>query len=175
MAEKLFITQEDIKSNSIVSGSVDPDKFLQFAIIAQQIHIQNYLGTKLYDRLQNYINTNGSQNGNFSGNTSDDDFVLLDKHVKPMTIYWTMVEYIKTGAFEITNKGVMRHTSETAELASIEDLEFLTAKYRDFAQYYTERFINFIIYNQTTYPEYNDNTNDDRYPSREAYFGGWQI
>jgi len=173
--EKLFITPEDIKKNTILKGSVDPDKFLQFAIIAQQIHIQNYLGTKLYDRLQAYINDNGSQNGTFSGNTTDADYVLLEKHVKPMTIYYTMVEYVKAGAFEITNKGVMRHTSENAELASIEDLDYLTNKYRDIAQYYTERFIEYIIYNQTTFPEYNENKNDDRYPSREAYFGGWQI
>ena len=30
MAITLFVTQNDIKANSIVSGSVDPDKFLQF-------------------------------------------------------------------------------------------------------------------------------------------------
>lgn len=175
MAEKLFITQDDIKKNTIVSGSVDPDKFLQFAIIAQQIHIQNYLGTKLYDRLQDYINTNGSQNGTFSGSTSDPEYILLDQHVKNMTIYWAMVEYIGVGAFEINNKGVMRSTSENAEVANRDDLDFLTKKYRDFAQYYTERFIDFMNYNQNTYPEYNTNTNDDRYPSRESYFGGWQI
>jgi hypothetical protein len=30
-------------------------------------------------------------------------------------------------------------------------------------------------YNQQTYPEYNTNKNDDRYPSRDSYFGGMQI
>ncbi len=175
MSEVLFITQEDLKANTIVSGSVDPDKFLQFAIIAQQMHIQNFLGTRLYDRLQNYIQSNGSQNGQFQGNNSDPEKVLLDKHVKTMTIYWAMVEYIGVGAFSITNKGVLRHTSETAQLASKEDLDYLTKKYRDLAQRYTKRFIRFMTYNQNTYPEYNENSNDDVYPSRKAYFGGWQI
>jgi len=175
MAEVLFITQNDIKNNTIINGSVDPDKFLQFVIIAQQIHIQKFLGTRLYERLQNYINSNGSQNGNFTGQDTDPEKILLDQHVKNMTIYWAMVEYIGVGAFSISNKGVLRHTSETAELASKEDLDYLTTKYRDLAQYYTDRFINFIIYNQTVYPEYNENNEDDRYPSRDAYFGGWQI
>jgi len=175
MAEVLFITQKDIKANTIVSGSVDPDKFIQFAKIAQEIHIQNYLGTKLYERLQNYIQNNGSQNGNFTGQDSDPEKILLDKHVKNMTIYWAMVDYIGVGAFEITNKGVLRHTSESAELASKTDLDYLTTKYRDLAQYYTDRFIDFMCYNQKTYPEYNENNNDDRYPSRDAYFGGWMI
>ena len=175
MAEVLFITQNDIKNNTIINGSVDPDKFLQFVIIAQQIHIQKFLGTRLYERLQNYINSNGSQNGNFTGQDTDPEKILLDQHVKNMTIYWAMVEYIGVGAFSISNKGVLRHTSETAELASKDDLDYLTTKYRDLAQYYTDRFINFIIYNQTVYPEYNENNEDDRYPSRDAYFGGWQI
>ena len=175
MAEVLFITQNDIKNNTIINGSVDPDKFLQFVIIAQQIHIQNFLGTRLYERLQNYINANGSQNGNFTGQDTDPEKILLDQHVKNMTIYWAMVEYIGVGAFSISNKGVLRHTSETAELASKDDLDYLTTKYRDLAQYYTDRFINFIIYKQTVYPEYNENNEDDRYPSRDAYFGGWQI
>lgn len=175
MEEKLFITQEDIKRNTIVSGSVDPDKFIQFAIIAQQIHVQNYLGTRLYNRLQEYIDVNGNKNGNFTGQNTDPEKILLDKHVKTMTIYWAMVEYIGVGAFEISNKGVLRHTSETAELASKEDLDYLTKKYRDLAQYYTDRFIEFMCFNQQTYPEYNENSNDDRYPSRESYFGGWQI
>jgi hypothetical protein len=175
MAITLFVTQNDIKANSIVSGSVDPDKFLQFVKIAQEIHIQNYLGTKLYERIQLYVTNNGSQNGTFSGDDTDPEKILLDKFVKDMTLYWAMVDYIKVGAFEITNKGVLRHTSETAELASIQDLDYLTNKYRDLAQYYTKQFIDFMPFNQTTYPEYNTNTNNDRYPSRDSYFGGMQL
>ena len=56
MATTLFVTLNDIKSNTIVSGSVDPDKIVQFVKIAQEIHIQNYLGTKLYNRLQLWLN-----------------------------------------------------------------------------------------------------------------------
>lgn len=171
----LFITQNDIKKNTIISGAVDPDKYLQFVKIAQEIHVQNYLGTKLYERIVDYVETNGSQNGNSSGQDTDPEKVLIDKFLKPMTIYWAMVEYVSVGAFDITNKGVLRHTSETAETVSKSDLDYLVTKYRDLAQYYTDRFIDFMCYNQQTYPEYNENNNDDRYPSRESYFGGWQI
>jgi hypothetical protein len=52
MAKVLFIKRDDIVRNSVLSGNVDSDKFLQFIEIAQEIHIQNYLGTKLYDKLR---------------------------------------------------------------------------------------------------------------------------
>ena len=51
----LFIKRDDIVRNSVLSGNVDSDKFLQFIEIAQEIHIQNYLGTKLYDKLRTDI------------------------------------------------------------------------------------------------------------------------
>ena len=47
MSKVLFIRRDDIVRNSVLSGNVDSDKFLQFIEIAQEIHIQNYLGTKL--------------------------------------------------------------------------------------------------------------------------------
>ena len=169
MATTLFITQSDLKNNSRVDGSVDPVKFTQFVKIAQQIHIQNFLGTRLYERLINYIETTNNPQD------TDPEKILLDEHVKNMTIFWSLVEYTPFASYQITNKAVLRHSSETAENVSKSDVDFLVKKYRDIAQYYTDRFIDFIIYNQTTYPEYNTNSEDDRYPSRDSYFGGWQI
>ncbi len=169
MATTLFITQSDLKNNSIVDGSVDPDKFIQFVKIAQEIHIQNFLGTRLYERLINYIETTNTPRD------TDPEKILLDEHVKNMTIFWSLVEYTPFASYQITNKAVLRHSSETAENVSKSDVDFLVKKYRDIAQYYTDRFVDFIIYNQTTYPEYNTNSEDDRYPSRDSYFGGWQI
>ena len=175
MATTLFITQSDLKNNSIVDGSVDPDKFIQFVKIAQEIHIQNFLGTKLYERLINYVESNGNQNGNQSGQNTDPEKILINEYVKNMTIFWSLVEYTPFASYQITNKAVLRHSSETAENVSKSDVDFLVKKYRDIAQYYTDRFVDFITYNQTIYPEYNTNSEDDRYPSRDSYFGGWQI
>ena len=175
MATTLFITQNDIKNNTIINGSVDPDKFIQFVKIAQEIHIQNFLGTRLYERLINYVKNNGSQNGNTNGQDTDPEKILIDEHVKNMTIFWAMVEYTPFASYQITNKAILRHSSETAENVGKSDVDYLVKKYRDVAQYYTDRFINFIIYKQDVYPEYNKNKEDDRYPSRDSYFGGWQI
>ena len=49
--QQLFITAKDLKANTLIDGNVDVNKFLQFIKIAQQIHIQNFLGGKLYDKI----------------------------------------------------------------------------------------------------------------------------
>jgi hypothetical protein len=44
------------------------------------------------------------------------------------------------------------------------------------AEYYTRRFISYMDFNQTSYPEYTSNTNDDIYPDRdEPTFQGWVL
>ena len=52
MAKALLITREDIVKKTIMNGNVDTDEFIQFVEIAQDIHIQNYLGTDLLKRFK---------------------------------------------------------------------------------------------------------------------------
>jgi len=50
MAKALFITPKDLKRYSVFSGNLDTDKFIQWIEVAQEIYIQNYLGTQLYEK-----------------------------------------------------------------------------------------------------------------------------
>ena len=51
MATALFISRTDLVKNSIIDANTDTDLFIQFIKIAQQIEIQNYLGTDLYNKI----------------------------------------------------------------------------------------------------------------------------
>ena len=51
MATALFIKREDIVRNTIIDGNVDIDKYIQFIKIAQEIHVRNYLGSDLYNKI----------------------------------------------------------------------------------------------------------------------------
>jgi hypothetical protein len=162
----LFVSTDDLKRYSVLSGNIDSDKFIQFISIAQEMHVIEYLGTRLYERLQNDI----------INDSLDTDYrTLLETYVKPLTIHWALVEYMSFAPYQITNKGVYKHTSETSDSVSVEEVNSLVEKHRDIAQNYTRRFIDFMIYNQTTYPEYNQNKNDDIYPSFDSSWGGWEL
>ena len=55
MKVALLINNQDVKRYSQIAGSLDDDKLSGYVEQAQEIHIQNYLGTKLYDAIQVHI------------------------------------------------------------------------------------------------------------------------
>lgn len=166
MAEALFITRNDIVKFTALNGNVDTDKFIQFIKIAQDIHIQNYLGSKLFQKLQADIVAN-SLAGNY--------LTLVENFVKPMLIHWAMVEYLPFAAYTIANKGVYKHSSENAENVDKNEVDYLLEKERSIAQHYTQRFVDYMSFNQTLFPEYRANINNDVFPDSNAINIGWYL
>lgn len=166
MATALFIKREDIVRNTVISGNVDTDKFIQFIKIAQEIHIQNYTGTKLYDKISSDI----------IGNTLAGNYLsLVTDYVQPMLIHFAMVEYLPFAAYTVANGGVYKHTSENATNAEKIEIDYLVEKERTIAKYYTERFIDYMSFNQSLFPEYNANVNEDIYPDRDSRPASWVL
>ena len=166
MAVALFVKREDIVRNTILDGNVDTDKFIQFIKIAQEIHIRNYLGTDLYNKISADI---------IAGTLSGNYLSLVTTYVQPMLIHYAMVDYLPFASFSIKNGGVYKHTSENSEIASKEEVDYLVQKERDIAEYYTRRFIDYMSFNQSLFPEYYSNSNDDIFPDKDSTFQGWVL
>lgn len=168
MAQKaLFITVVDLKQKSIIGGTVDPDKIVQFIEVAQDTHIQNYLGGKLYNKIQQLIIADTidlSINSNYKN--------LLDSYIKPMLIWYTQAEYMPFSAFQISNGGVYRHTSANSQLASMEEINMLTRRALETAEFYTRRFTDYMDFNSELFPEYTSTANEEMHPDRDVNFGG---
>ena len=247
MAEALLISRNDIVKFTALNGNIDTDSFIQWIKVAQDIHIQNYLGTNLLEKLQLDVTklvtkvpvgiqviAQGSGysgagltttaippsvgsgmivNCGFSGGSvvtanfvaqgsgynvgdqvtidgGNNDAILqvtqlfsilpnylnlLNTFVKPMLIHWAMVEYLPFSAYTIANKGVFKHTSENATSVEKNEVDFLVEKERMIAQNYTERFITYINFNNSLFPEYSTNSNADMFPSTQNNFTGWYI
>lgn len=164
MAEALFITRQDLVRLTALNGNTDTDKFIQYIKIAQDIHIQNYLGTNLFDKLKSDIEND---------TLADPYLTLLEVYVKPMLIHWAMVEYLPFAAYTIANKGVYKHSSENSENVDKLEIDFLVNKERSIAEHYTERFIQYMNFNQIDFPEYNTNSNGNMFPDDINNYGGW--
>lgn len=164
MAKALFITRDDIVKFTALNGNIDTDKFIQYIAIAQDIHLQNYLGSKLFKKLNDGIVAN-----NLTQTYKD----LLSDYIKPMLIHWSMVEFLPFSAYTIANKGVFKHTSESATSVDKSEIDYLVEKERSVANHYTTRFIDYMSFNQSKFPEYNLNSNGDMFPDSEANFTGW--
>lgn len=165
MAVELFIKTEDLKKNTIVSGSVDVNKFIFYIKIAQQLYIERHLGTKLYERLQAGITAN---------DLNADEQTLLNDWVQDPLIHYAHAEYLPWAAYQVANGGVFKHVSENSANADKEEIDFLVQKARNFAQYYADRLVNYLCNNSTLYPEYITNVDEDIRPTKIInYSGGW--
>ena len=167
MAEAILITRKDVVKFTAMNGNVDTDRFIQYIKIAQDVHVQNYLGTDLLESIQDKI---------IAGTLTGDYLSLVTDYVKPLLCHWAMVEYLPFAAYTIANKGVYKHSSENAENVSKEEVDFLIEKERTTAQYYTDRFIDYMSFNASSkFPEYYSNNNEDIFPDKDANFSGWVL
>lgn len=167
-ATVLFINKQDLVENTIIDGNVQADKLMHFIKIAQEIHVQNYLGTDLYQKIQSLINTE-TLDGTVYKN-------LLVDYIQPMLIHFAMVDYLPFAAYQVKQGGISKHVSENAETVSKTEVDYLVEKQRSLAEWYTRRFIKYMDFNQNSFPEYTSNTNEDIYPDRdEPTFQGWVL
>lgn len=166
MAKALWIKREDLVRNTLISGNLDTDRFIQFISIAQDIHIQNYTGTKLYEKISNDI---------LAGTLANPYLALVTDYLQPMLIQWAMTEYLPFAAYTVANGGVFKHNSENSTTADKLEVDYLVGKARDLAQYYTDRFITYMSYNQATFPEYYLNSNADVFPDTDSNWANWVL
>ena len=167
MATALFIKRDDLVKNTALSGNVDTDKFIHFIKLAQEIHIRNYLGSDLYDKISNDIIANS---------LTGDYLSLVNDYIQDMLIHYAMAEYLPFAAYTVSNGGVHKHSSENSQIASKAEIDHLIAKERDYADYYTNRFIDYMSFNAPSkFPEYYSNNNEEIYPDKEIGFNGWVL
>jgi len=162
MSKALFITVKDLKDNSIISGNTDGDKLIHYIEVAQDIHIQQYLGGRLYDKFQEII-----LNDDINTPAYSDYKYLRDNYIKPMLIWFSQVEYLPFCMFRINNGGLSKHRGESDDFVDYGDIDRMESKARARAEFYTARYMDYICNNSNKYPEYNQNSNGDMYPDKD--------
>lgn len=167
MSKALFVTRHDISVFTAANGNVDNDKLLPRILIAQDIHIQNYLGTDLYNKIQADI---------VGSSLADPYLALLNDYIKPMLLHWSMVEYLPYAGVNIANGGIYTKNPENSTALTKEHVDSLIERSRTTAQFYTNRFIDYMQNNAAgLIPEYYSNSQEDMYPDDVADFGGWVL
>ena len=124
MAQVLFINRDDLVRFTSANGNIDTDKFIQYIFIAQEIQIQRFLGTELYNQLETKI-----ANNNLSGHY----LTLVTDYIKPALCHWAMVEYLPFAAYSISNNGIFKNTSENAVNADKNEVDFFNRKRKNYS------------------------------------------
>jgi hypothetical protein len=92
-----------------------------------------------------------------------------------MLIWYAQVNYYPYAAYKIKNGSISKHVSENSESVSKSEVDYLVAKARDTAEYYTRRFIDYMSFNDNLFPEYRSNSDSDVYPDTDSLFNGWVL
>lgn len=169
-ANILFCSRNDIVKRTPLGGNVDPDKVIPFVKTAQDKYLLIALGTVLYDYLQDQIAA-GTLTGVYR--------TLVDEYIIDTLVHYSMVEALPFLAYSIGNTGITKNlNSEQGASPSKNDIDYLLQKELSTAQFYSERLVNYLIAQNTLYPQYLQTTgfSDNVYPDKgQQYRNGWVI
>jgi hypothetical protein len=170
MSYVLFISEAKLKDSTAINLNVDVDLLLPYVRQAQKLYVETKLGTDLTQKLKDLI-TAGT-----IGNVGNEAYkTLVDDYIGDMLPNWAFYHAVPFLRFKIENGNIYSKTSETGSALSTEEAQHLREEVRNTAEYYTERMIEYVRNNITSFPEYNTNSGADVSPDENAYYNGMNL
>lgn len=167
MAIVRFISTDLLKKRTPIDGNVDGDILNNYILKAQETHIQQILGTDLYNALKTKVQ---------SSTVTGDYITLMNDYVQPALIEYSFYECLPFISLRLTNKSIVRGNSDYSTEADLDDLKYLRSTVRDVAEFYGERCVKYLKSDRSRFPEYMTNSTLDKMkPSGSAYFTGIYI
>ena len=148
MRDTLFIQPRNIYERTQVHSNIDDKMITPIIKVCQDMYILPAVGTALYTRLQDGIENN---------NLTADEETLLKDYIRDSLIYYVVSELPMTLSYQFWNKGVLKGTAQNSETIPQAELFDLQNKYKNFAEYYRQRLIKYLIEESgqgAKFPEY---------------------
>lgn len=161
-ANILFINEVTLKSRTGISDAIDGKQIKPQIKLAQDMYLQTALGSTLYLRLQT-----GIEDDDLTAN----EVILLDSYVTDCLVWYTMSLLPYALGYQFFSKGVLQKTSEESNTPSRVDLELIGSQYKQTAEFYKQRLINYLRENYTLFSEYINTGSgyDVIFPELKAY------
>ena len=163
----LLVSSAKIKAFTNVNDNLDEQLLLPNIQIAQDLGLQNLLGTKFY----NTILTN-AQNSTLTSAQN----TLLQDYIQPYLLWRAVYEALPSIYMRLMNKTVIVGDTEQGKAVSKTDFSYLRDIHQSRFEFYAQRLMDYIKNNPGDYPEYWTWTSTDGMaPSKENYFSGIQF
>ncbi len=162
MANAEFISIEYLKKETVISGNVDVEELKPHVIVAQEMYIQDLLGSNLYNTLVAEI---------IADTVTAENIILLNK-IAPALSYYTFYIAMPFLMIKVKNKGLLKSSDPNTGSNSIElrEMTFLQEKVLNYAEFHGERLVRFLCNNSADYPTYlNSGTDPDMVARGTAY------
>lgn len=150
----LLISEDYIKSHTNLCDNLTAGYLLPTIKLAQDINLQNTIGTQLYDKLREMVDS-----GEIAEN--EDYKKLLDDYIQPFMCYSVISMVTLPSAFKITNAGVVRTEDEKMSNVPLNEVNLIKDYYNKYANYYKNLLQKYLLEYQRLYKELNHSTLKD--------------
>lgn len=141
----VLLTNENlVKAVTNIFDNVNGNYILPSIKIAQDLDLEDVIGTVLKEELQKQV---------FSNNYKNKYKMLLDDYIQPFLTYSAIVRLIPTVSYKITNAGVVKTDDEKMTSLSPNDVDKVKAEYQKIADSYRSKLGRYLMANYNDYPE----------------------
>ena len=160
----LLVSEQRMKQWTQLDDNVRLNEITPHILQAQDIYLQNVLGTKLYDRLKA---------GVIADDLTADEGTLLNEYVGPTLMQYALYLMLPSIKYKIANQGILNGTSEETSPTTLDELKYLRQSTLDTAEFYSKRLTKYFMDNPNLFPEYQNPGTDGMMPDkRNPYFAG---
>ena len=162
MENTLLISEAKLKRFTDINNALDPDLLSSIIRESQIIHITRLLGTPLYDKILSLVDNN-TLTGNYQ--------TLVNDYVQDSLLYWAYYESLESIYLRPRNAGLVKPTGGENNIdADIALYDKKRQSVKNKAEYFSERLVDYLCFNNSLYPEYNQAVNDDIFPDQGVQF-----
>lgn len=147
MANVFLISEQTIKQNSVINDNVESAPIYQAIVTAQDIYLQELIGTKLLNKIKDLVTTGDIE-------TSADYKLLLDDYITPFLTFRVLSDIQFPLAFKNRNLGVVTTGDSNIYNAALKDVQVIAQHYENKASFFATRMSKYLCHNANKYPEY---------------------
>jgi len=137
---------------------------------AQESKIQEFLGTALYKKVLDLVDT-----GDITNPQNAIYKTLLDDYVRKVLSYWGYVEAIPHMTYQFTDKGVQQRDGNHSRNADRAAVKEKMGNARNAAEFQTSLMIEWLCDKSANIPEYSDIDDAGIAANTKPYFSGMEL
>jgi len=163
----LLVSEAKIKAFTALHENVRVEDIAPFIIQAQDIYLQQMLGTKFFTSLKDHVLNN---------TLTSDETLFLEDYIAPWMIQRAFALSLPFIKYKVVDKGILSGNSETATQTTLEEVQYLISKVESTAEFYAQRTREFLFDNPSMFPDYVNPGIDGMFPNRQSpYFSGLTV
>jgi len=166
METVLLVSEQRMKQWTNLDNNIRIDVLTPSILQAQDIYIQDTLGTLFYDRLKNGVVAN---------DLTVTENAFLKDYVGPTLMQYALYLLLPNLKYKMVEKGILNGTSEETAPTTLDEMIYLREAAMDTAQFYNKRMLEWLQDHPNVFPEYTNPGVDGMMPNKQTpYFSGLQ-